>query len=120
MANAQALEPYLLVGPLQTLLQQCAANTNPPDPTLQILQTRPRPSQLRQRLSVLNGIPQQLLEPTYRSSNRAWEDYTVDLVNPSAFMRTPAGAPYEVVTTPDRSRGMRATRDISPGEIVLQ
>lgn len=35
-------------------------------------------------------------------------------------MRTPFGAPFEVVTIPGKGRGMIASRDIKAGEIVLR
>jgi hypothetical protein len=71
MAQAQILEPYAFMGAQRVLLDQCVSITNPPPGLFPIAQTRTRPSQIRQRLQQLNEIPHHLLEPIYRSINRA-------------------------------------------------
>jgi hypothetical protein len=128
MAHAQVLEPYSLTGPKKALLEQCAAMNPAPHPTLQIFQNRPRPSHIRNRILDLHrehpGIsdiePAEKREAIYRSINRAWEEYTVGLENSSAFMRTPVGAAYEVVSIPGKGRGLVASRDIGANELILQ
>lgn len=122
MSQPTKLEPYDLSGPKKALLEQCFSQPAP-DEFLEVYTSRPRLSDLRQRLygelaikgpSADDRHADQMLDHVYRSINRSWDVYTEGSVAPNEFMRTPFGANYEIVADiPGKGRGIMASRDSS-------
>ncbi|KAI4957422.1 hypothetical protein J4E86_004560 [Alternaria arbusti] len=120
MGDSEALEPYRLTGPKRDILDQCFTDAPVPDEMLQTHQKRPMPSRLLHLLDKMLIPSEELKQATYRSISRAWDEYAAGGENPSAFMRSPTGAPYKIVSIEGKGRGVVATRDIKAGETVLQ
>ena len=122
------LEPYELSRDKAELLQQ--SFTEPPPmhiPELEVYKKRPKPSELRSRVmgdlamvDLTTRHPPQAMAAVLRSVHRTWENFYEGSVSPSEFMRTPFGAPYEIVSVAGKGRGVVASRDITAGEVVLQ
>lgn len=95
-----------------------------PSPLDQFIHSkRPRSSELRNEISLLasqSGATPQLIAAILQTIHRTWDNFANGSVSPNDFMRTPFGAPYEVVTIPGKGRGMIASRDIKAREIVLR
>ena len=124
---ATNLEPYGLPKVEGDMLEQVLSQPAPM-PILEVSQKRPKPFVLRKRvmgeLSVmdaqLNRYPDEVMEAVRRSIQNSWDCFTEVSVAPNEFMRTPFGAPYEVVTIEGKGRGMQASRAIKASEIILQ
>lgn len=120
------LVPYELSSEKQELLQQCFSS--PPHEFLpQVCDKRPKPSDLRNRITgelSLQGLNTRhelrVMELVLRSVHQSWENFHEGSVSSNEFMRTPFGAPYEVVNIAGKGRGLIASRDIKVGETILQ
>lgn len=129
MPSSSRLDPYMLSPEKLVLLQRCFESP-PPIPGLQLYPKRPRPSELRTRVTSPDGgistidptsyHPPEVMEEVLQSIQRTWDDFYDGSVGPNEFMRSPFGALYEVVTIAGKGRGMLATRDIEAGETILQ
>lgn len=112
--------PAPLSGPKLALLKECFSKPAPLE-FLELYQSRPRPSRLRQRLygelSIFGIGPndrhsREMLDAVFRSVNRSWENYTEGFVAANEFLRTPFGVPYQIVADiPSKGRGMIASKD---------
>ncbi|KAI4701359.1 hypothetical protein J4E81_003099 [Alternaria sp. BMP 2799] len=120
MSDSEVLEPYRLTGLKRDILDQCFTDAPAPHEILQTHQKRPMPSKLRMILDHMCIESEELKKATYRSISRAWDEYATGGESPSAFMRSPTGAPYKIVPIEGKGRGVVATREIKAGEIVLQ
>ncbi|KAF2448916.1 hypothetical protein P171DRAFT_428902 [Karstenula rhodostoma CBS 690.94] len=113
------LEPYPLTGPNKELLDKCLSEPAPFD-LLEFLKSRPRPSQFARLHDLGTWVSESDENNAYRSIARTCERFTKGAESPSAFMRTPAASPYSVVNIKGKGRGLRASRHLKAGEVVLQ
>jgi SET domain len=122
------LELYDLAEDKKEMLCQVFSNSTLQNPILEVYKQRPKPSVLRMRvldhLSILdiygNRHPPAVMQAVLRSIQRSWDSFGEGSVAPNEFMRTPFGAPYEIVAIEGKGRGIIASRDIRAGEAVLQ
>ncbi|KAF7303807.1 putative set domain-containing protein [Mycena indigotica] len=122
------LENTALPGHLDNLIEVCFGPnaeefvaSSEARPLLLPFSKRPKPSQLRDRLSALFSLQgADSLTPTaIRAVNLTWENFTEGSVAPNDFLRSPIGAAYRVTNVSGKGRGLIATRNITVGERVL-
>ncbi|KAJ7151602.1 hypothetical protein C8R46DRAFT_1122547 [Mycena filopes] len=84
-------------------------------------QKRPTASELTARLTPLFEFQNatSLIPAAVRAADESWAAFSNGSVAPSDFLRPPASAMYRVTKIPGKGRGMRASRDLLAGEIVL-
>ncbi|KAF7324701.1 putative set domain-containing protein [Mycena kentingensis (nom. inval.)] len=108
---------------LAALLDTCFSPDAAVPDILATYTKRPKPSQLKARLTPLFVNPIQnepgLLPAAIRAANATWDSFTEGSVAPSDFLRSPIGAAYRVTNVAGKGRGMVATRTIQAGERVL-
>jgi len=128
MLSASKLEPYQLSGSNLELVEKCFSEQES-EPLIRTYKQRPKPSELRNRVSKellaidfanFQPYPSQMIEAVLRSVNRAWDDFHEGSVSPNEFMRATIGASYEIVEITGKGRGIIANRDIEAGEVILK
>ncbi|KAJ7489353.1 hypothetical protein FB451DRAFT_1553188 [Mycena latifolia] len=92
-----------------------------PSPFLIPFPKRPRPSELKERLTPLFEAQGAggLIPGAVRAASATWDAFAEGSVAPTDFLRAPIGAPYRVEKIAGKGRGIVASRDLKAGEIVL-
>ncbi|KAJ7785690.1 hypothetical protein B0H16DRAFT_1487669 [Mycena metata] len=82
---------------------------------------RPTLAELKERLTTFfeaQSAPN-LIPAAVQAANESWATFGDGSVAPSDFLRPSPSAPYRVVEIPGKGRGMRASRDLQAGDVVL-
>ncbi|KAJ7037481.1 hypothetical protein C8F04DRAFT_413054 [Mycena alexandri] len=113
--------PPSLPGSLATILNFSYDTPGDPRSPLTPFKKRPTVAELTERLTPFfeaQNAPS-LIPAAVQAADESWAAFGDRSVAPSDFFRPAPGAPYRVAEIPGKGRGMRASRDLQAGDVVV-